>query len=208
MVRDQLAAVFEELTPAAAKTGMLFSAAIIRSIADWLQNHRIPLVVDPVMISTSGARLLAPPALDVLCRRLLPLATLITPNLSEAEVLTGTQLSSVQDLRAAAKQLYRRFDVAVLVKGGHLKGLREATDIFYDGNEELLLRAPFVRGIRTHGTGCAYSAAITAYLAAGVPLLASVSKAKQFITEAIAHSQLIGRHRALNSFWLPRLRRA
>jgi hydroxymethylpyrimidine/phosphomethylpyrimidine kinase len=208
MVRDQLAAVFEELTPTAAKTGMLFSAAIIHRIADWLQDHRIPLVVDPVIVSTSGARLLAPPALDALRRRLLPLASLITPNLSEAEVLTGTQLRSVQDLRAAAKQLYRRFGVAVLVKGGHLKGLREATDIFYDGNEELFLRAPFVRGIRTHGTGCAYSAAITAYLAAGVPLLAAVSRAKQFITQAIAQSHRIGRHRALNSFWLPHRWRA
>ncbi len=201
IVRHQLDAVFEELPPTAAKTGMLYSEAIIRVVADYLKEHQLPLIVDPVMVATSGARLLAPQAIRTLCRRLLPLATLITPNLSEAEVLTGTQLSSVEDLRRAAKELHHRFGAAVLVKGGHLKGLREAADIFYSGTEELLLSAPFVRGVRTHGSGCTYSAAITAYLASGLALAKAVARAKEFITQAITHSQRAGRHSTLNSFW-------
>ena len=156
IVRLQLAAVFEELRPTAAKTGMLYSRTLIELAAEWVRKHRLAVVVDPVMVSSSGRPLLGPGALGVLCRRLLPLATLITPNLNEAQVLTETRLGSVEDMRVAAKRLHQRFGSAVLVKGGHLKGWREAVDIFYDGKDELLLSAPFVRGIRTHGTGCTY----------------------------------------------------
>lgn len=201
IVRDQLSAVFGELPPAAAKTGMLHSAGIIQAVAECLRCHRIPLVVDPVMVSTSKATLLEARAIKVLCRELLPLATLITPNLNEAEVLLGGKISSIENLRTAAKDLYRRFGSAALVKGGHLRGHKEAVDIFYDGNQELLLSAPFVRGIRTHGTGCTYSAAITGYLAKGFSLAESVAKGKEFITQAIAQSQVAGGHCVLNSFW-------
>jgi hydroxymethylpyrimidine/phosphomethylpyrimidine kinase len=201
IVRGQLSAVFDELAPAAAKTGMLYSGAIIHTVAEFFRRHRIPLVVDPVMVSTSKARLVEPNAIRILCRQLLPLARLVTPNLCEAEVLLGGKLTSVEDLRKAAKEMHRRFGTAALIKGGHLRGLKEAVDIFYDGNQELLLRAPFVRGIKTHGTGCTYSAAITAYLAKGLSLVESVAKAKEFITQAIAQSQAIGRHSVLNFFW-------
>jgi hydroxymethylpyrimidine/phosphomethylpyrimidine kinase len=201
MVRNQLAALFEELSPAAAKTGMLYSAEIIRLVAKFFRVRTIPLIVDPVMVSTSGARLLQPAAVQVLCRQLLPLATLVTPNLSEAEILLDAKLTSVEDLRRAAKELYRRFGSAALVKGGHLRGLREAIDIFYDGRDELLLSAPFVRGLHTHGTGCTYSAAIAGYLAKGVSLAPAVVKAKEFMTQAIAQSQTAGEHSVLNSFW-------
>jgi hydroxymethylpyrimidine/phosphomethylpyrimidine kinase len=200
-VRSQLIAVFEELAPAAAKTGMLYSKAIVRVVAEFFRDRTVPLVVDPVMVSTSGARLLEPAAIQVLCRQLLPLATLVTPNLSEAEILLDVRLSSVEDLRQAAKKLYHRFGTAALVKGGHLRGLNEAVDIFYDGSEELLLSAPFVRGLHTHGTGCAYSAAIAAYLAAGLPLASAVTRAKEFVTQAIAQSQAAGQHSVLNSSW-------
>jgi hydroxymethylpyrimidine/phosphomethylpyrimidine kinase len=104
-------------------------------------------------------------------------------------------------MRRAARELHDRFDCAVLVKGGHLHSGREATDIFYDGKTELLLSAPFVRGISTHGTGCTYSAAITAYLALGHPLPTAVVAAKEFITQAIARSVRAGRHDVLNPFW-------
>ena len=207
MVRSQLAAVFEELAPAAAKTGMLYSTSIIESVAEWLRKNDVPLVVDPVIVSTSGTRLLAPAAFDALCRHLLPLATLITPNLNEAELLCGVRPKSAEDLRVAAKQLYRRFGAAVLVKGGHLRGLREAVDIFYDGRQELLLSAPFVPGVRTHGTGCTYSAAVAGYLAAGLPLAESVTKAKQFITQAIAQGQWVHGHYVLD-YSRPEPRRA
>lgn len=201
IVREQLQAVFQELRPEAAKTGMLYSRGLIALIAEWVRKRRLTLVVDPVMVSTSGRRLLGSGAIEMLCQRLLPEATLLTPNLPEAEALTGKPLRSVEDLRGAAKSLQRRFGPAVLVKGGHLKGLRQAVDIYYDGKEELLLSAPFVRGLKTHGTGCTYSAAITAYLARGLALGESVYQAKQFVTQAIAQSQLAGSHNVLNSFW-------
>lgn len=197
-LRLQLDAVFDGLRPAAAKTGMLCSATLIRAVAAFLLSHpRLPLVVDPVMVSTSGAALLDPKAVDVLCSELLPLAALVTPNLPEAEVLTGKRLRSVEDLRAAAKELHRRFGCAVLVKGGHLRGYREAVDIYHDGRQELLLRARSIKAGKTHGTGCTYSAAITAHLAQGRPLSQAVSLAKEYITQAIAHSRLAGRYHVL-----------
>jgi hydroxymethylpyrimidine/phosphomethylpyrimidine kinase len=202
IVRQQMAAVFEELSPAAVKTGMLYSAGIIRVVADFFKNKRgIPLVVDPVMISTSGAPLLKSSAIQLMKTRLLPLATLVTPNLDEAEILTGRDLKSVEDLRRAAKQIHREFGCAALVKGGHLHHSKEAVDIFFDGKNELLLSAPFVKGVHTHGTGCTYSAAITAFLARGYKLPHAVTEAKEYISQAIAGSRAIGRHSTLNSFW-------
>ncbi len=202
MVRLQLEAVFDELRPAAAKTGMLLSSPIIREVASFFAQHRqVPLVVDPVMVSTSGARLLNLGAVRLLMSDLLPRAALITPNLHEAEILAGRTLRSVEDLRAAARDLHELFGSAVLVKGGHLRGLREAVDIFYDGRQELLLTAPFVTGVSTHGTGCTYSAAITAWLVRGLPLAQAVRRAKEFITNAITQSQRTARHSVLNSFW-------
>jgi hydroxymethylpyrimidine/phosphomethylpyrimidine kinase len=153
------------------------------------------------MVATSGAQLLKPAALTALRTQLLPLATLITPNLQEAESLIQARLCSVEDLRAAARQLHRQFDCAALVKGGHLRGLKDAVDIYYDGREELLLSAPFVRGVSTHGTGCTYSAAITAYLARGLSLSHAVRQAKEYITQAIARSQRARGHSILNHFW-------
>ncbi len=201
-VRLQLEAIFDELKPAAAKTGMLYSAAIIRTVAKFFAlRNKVPLVVDPVMVSTSGARLLSAGAERALMDELLPRATLITPNLQEAEVLTGRRLRSIEDLRWAGRQLRERFGCAALLKGGHLRGLKEAADVFYDGKIELLLTAPFVRGVSTHGTGCTYSAAITAWLARGQTLTQAAQRAKEFITGAIAQSQQTARHSLLNSFW-------
>jgi hydroxymethylpyrimidine/phosphomethylpyrimidine kinase len=201
IVRRQIEAVFDELPPAAVKTGMLYSAPIIRTVAKSLRRHRgVPLVVDPVMVSTSGAQLLKPAAVRALCAQLLPLATVVTPNLDEAEILVGEKLRSVPDLRAAARELHRRFGCAALVKGGHLRGLREAVDIFYDGRQELLLSAPFVRGVSTHGTGCTYSAAIAGYLARGCRLTKAVEQAKEYITQAIARTQTAAGNSILN--WL------
>ena len=200
-VRRQLEAVFSGLPPAAVKTGMLHSAPIVRTVAEFLRRRNVPLVVDPVMISTSGARLLLPPAVKAMCDNLLPLATVVTPNLDEAAALTGIKLQKVEDLRKAAKALRHRFGCAALVKGGHLRGLKEAVDIFYDGRQELLLTAPFIPGISTHGTGCTYSAALTGWLARGSSLTDAVVRAKTFITQAIVQSQRVGHQSVLNSFW-------
>lgn len=201
MVRSQIEAVFDELPPAAVKTGMLFDAAIIREVVAWFRRPgRPPLVVDPVMVATSGARLLRPSAMRALRDQLLPLAALITPNLDEASLLTGTNLHSIEDLRGAARTLRARHGCAVLVKGGHLRG-REAVDVFWDGTEELLLTAPRVLGVTTHGTGCTYSAAIAGYLALGCELGPAVRLAKEHITQAIAQSARVGRHGVLEAFW-------
>ena len=230
IVRQQIEAVLAELPPAAVKTGMLYATEIIRVVAGCLGRARLagarpergmnsasskvgekcgmnsalrsrPLVVDPVMISTSGARLLKSSAVALLKKELLPLAALVTPNLDEAELLLGRKLKSIEDLRAAAKEIHERFGCAALVKGGHLRGGKEAADIFYDGYNELLLTAPFIRGVSTHGTGCTYAAAITAYLALGHILPVAVELAKEHITQAIAEHRTVAGHAVLNNFW-------
>ena len=205
ILRRQIEAVFEELPPGAVKTGMLFSAGNIRVVADFFRRRaarpRVPLIVDPVMVSTSGGVLLKPAAVKIMKEKLLPLAAIVTPNLYEAEILTGCELASAEDLRTAAREMHASFGCAALVKGGHLRGGREAVDIFFDGRTEWLLSAPFIKGARTLGTGCTYSAAIAAYLARGCSLLQAVKRAKQFITRAIAGSYRIGKHSALNQLF-------
>jgi len=201
VVRDQLEAVLDAFQPAAVKTGMLYSAEIIRAVAETLRGKKIPLIVDPVMIATSGAVLLKPNAVRALTRDLLPLAEIVTPNLDEAEFLLGRKLRSPEDLRAAARQLHERFGCAALVKGGHLRGTATAIDFFFDGCAELLLEAPRIQGVSTHGTGCTYSAALAAHRALGLPLLQAAPAAKQFISNAIAQSVRSGHHQVLNCFW-------
>jgi hydroxymethylpyrimidine/phosphomethylpyrimidine kinase len=192
---------------------MLFSAENVRVVADFFgaraARPRVPLIVDPVLTSTSGARLLEPAAIKILKEKLLPLATLVTPNLDEVEILIGRKISSVEAMREAAREIHSRFGCAVLVKGGHLKNSlaatkrrsrevgREAVDIFFDGKTELLLSAPFVKGVCTHGTGCAYSAAICAALALGHDLPRAVEIGKRFVTASISGGYKIGRHFAL-----------
>ena len=196
MLQRQLEANFSELPPAAIKTGMLYSAQNIRTVATFLKHAGggVPLVVDPVMVSTSGTRLLAPAALAALRQCLLPLATLITPNLDEAGILAEGKISSVEMMCAAARKIHSRYGGAVLLKGGHLPGADEAIDVFYDGQRELRLAAPFIRKIATHGTGCTYSAAVCAALARGKSLPQAARLAKDFITRAIAGSRRIGEH--------------
>ena len=217
MLQRQIAAVFQELPPAAVKTGMLFSAANVRAVAGFFRNPKSEirnpkLVVDPVMVSTSGARLLEPAAIKTLREKLLPLAALVTPNLDETEILTGRWPASVEEMREAAREIHSRFGCAALVKGGHLNhspaatgrrnrgGGRDAVDIFFDGKTELLLSAPFVKGVCTHGTGCTYSAAICAALALGHDLPRAVEIGKRFVTAAISGSYKIGRCFALGNW--------
>jgi hydroxymethylpyrimidine/phosphomethylpyrimidine kinase len=201
IVCAQLEAVFEAMRPAAVKTGMLYSVGIIHAVAEFLRHRRLPLVVDPVMVSTSGAALLRPAAMKALLTELFPLASLITPNLPESEKLLARRLKSVEELRSAARELQQRFNCAALVKGGHMRGLSEAVDIFNDGAQELLLSAPFVHGVKTHGTGCTYSAAITGFLCLGFSLSEAVGRAKQYISQAIFSSQTAAGQAVLN--WSP-----
>ncbi len=198
LVQEQLRAV-AVFRPRAAKTGMLLSTGIIRAVAQFFHSNRpIQLVVDPVMIATSGARLLERPAKKALEDELLPLATLVTPNVPEAEALTGLKLRDPEDLRAAARKLHRQFGCAALVKGGHLQTGPTAIDVFYDGKEEFLLEAARAKGVATHGTGCTFAAAITAHLARGAKPAAAVTAAKGFVTNAIHRSVRAGGFAVLN----------
>lgn len=200
IVRKQIEAVFDQLAPKAVKTGMLYSKQIIRTVASYFSEPgHPPLIVDPVMISTSGKPLLKADAINVLCRELLPKATLVTPNIYEAEILTDEEVNSVEGLRTVAKIIYERFGCGALVKGGHLRNSKEAIDVFYNGKQHTLVSSAFIRGIRTHGTGCTYSAAIAAYLAQGFPLLKAIQKAKQYISQAIAGSKRANGSWILNS---------
>ena len=196
IIRAQLQAVFEELRPRAVKTGMLYSVEIVREVARFLQGEgRLPLVVDPVMVSTSGARLMEAGAVLALSEELLSMAALMTPNLHEAALLVGRKIGSVEEMRWVAKELQRRFGCAVLVKGGHLGGMKQAVDVFYNGRDELLLSAPFVRGVKTHGTGCTFASALLAQLAAGRGLIEAATLAKAYVTKAIEKGYPVGKGR-------------
>jgi len=199
ILRRQIEAVFQEIPPSAIKTGMLLSSENIQVAAKYLNDKKIPLVVDPVMVSTSGANLLQPGALTALKERLLPLAALVTPNLPEAESLSGCKIASIDEMDSAARKIHSLFGCAVLLKGGHLREARQASDIFFDGKIRLRLSAPFVKGVRTHGTGCVYSAAICAALALGQALPQAVQTGKKFVTRAIQDSYRIGKHFALGT---------
>lgn len=201
MVDKQIKAVCEGFPVAAAKTGMLYSASIIKTVAADDIRQGIPiLVVDPVMVAASGARLLKEDAIDALCRELLPQARVVTPNLHEAEILLGRKIKSHDELRAAAREIGDRFDVAVVVKGGHLPG-EEVIDVLYDEGEEFVLTGPRISAPESHGAGCAFSAAITACLAKGMLLSDAVLKAKDFVRQALELAEPVGRHHPLNFFW-------
>lgn len=195
MVGLQITTVCEAFRVAAAKTGMLFSASIIRVVAKTLTAVAVPaLVVDPVMVATSGARLLREDAVNALCSRLLPLATVITPNVPEAETLCGFRITSVDGLKRAAREIGARFGTACVVKGGHLPGNR-VFDALFDasqssrGGSEKVYSARRVSNAGTHGTGCVFSAALTAYLARGETLAESVRRAKRFVGLVLRHGK-------------------
>ena len=186
----QARAAVEDIPPQAAKTGALGDVAIVEAVAGLAADFRFPLVVDPVMISKHGAPLMAEAAREALLGRLLRHATLVTPNLPEAAALCGHAVEDVQSMREAARRIHGLCGAAVLVKGGHLSG--EAVDILYDGVEFSDFSAPRFDSPNTHGTGCTYSAAITAGLALGLGLKEAVERAKAFISAAIAGNPGLG----------------
>jgi hydroxymethylpyrimidine/phosphomethylpyrimidine kinase len=190
LVRRQIAAVVEDIGVQAAKTGMLSNAAIIATVAEAVRAYDLRLlVVDPVMVAKGGARLLRDDAVDALREKLIPLAAVVTPNLPEAEVLLGREISTLDERRTAARDIVAMGAGAAIVKGGHAE---DATDVFFDGSQMVELRAKRIATSNTHGSGCVFSAAITAMLARGADPLEAASRAKSFITEAIASSLEIG----------------
>jgi len=190
LVQEQIAAVIEDIPPAAAKTGALGSAEVVEAVARAAADFAFPLVVDPVMVSKHGLALLPPDAVRAIRELLLPRAALATPNVPEAEALTGTAIRSLDDVRRAACLIHAMGARAVLIKGGHLES--DATDVLFDGAEYREFPAPRIATRHTHGTGCTYSAAITAGLAAGVKLGEAVARAKRFIHEAIRGNPGLG----------------
>jgi hydroxymethylpyrimidine/phosphomethylpyrimidine kinase len=191
-VADQIRAVVGDIGVDAAKTGMLASAAIVEAVAEAAAETQLPLiVVDPVSVSKHGHPLLADDAVDALRRLLLPLATLVTPNLPEAAGLAGFEVSTPDDMRRAGAAILALGPRAVLVKGGHLEGDR-ARDLFADGSGEEWIDAERIDTPHTHGTGCTLSAAIAAHLARGVSLPVAVREGKDFVTEAIRHALPLG----------------
>lgn len=186
----QIEAVLLDIPPQAAKTGALGNEAVLRAVARLARKFRFPLVVDPVMVSKHGAPLFRPSAVRAFIRELLPHATLVTPNLCEAAVLSGIKVFDPESMEKAARLIAGFGPQAVLVKGGHLRG--EAIDLFFQNGKVRLLRAARIRTRHTHGTGCTYSAAITAGLAKGKDLLAAVRIAKKFITGAIRTAPGLG----------------
>lgn len=190
LITEQLRAVLEDIPPAAAKTGALGTAEIVRAVARAAAGFTFPLVVDPVMISKHGLALMAEEAKAALIEDLLPRAFLVTPNVPEAEALTGFSVKHLDDMRRAAERIRALGPKAVLVKGGHLGEV--STDVLFDGESWHEFGSPRIASRHTHGTGCTLSAAITAGLAMERPLEAAVARAKRFITEAIRTSPGLG----------------
>ncbi len=200
-VAEQIACCLQGMRGVPVKTGMLHAAPIIRAASRSLKAAGRAcgfVTVDPVMIATSGRRLLRADAIHALEDLLADLADLVTPNMDEVEILAGRRIATPAEAEEAARRLGRRFGCAVLLKGGHGRDPRRASDFFWDGRSGVWLHAPRIQGVRTHGTGCACSAAITAGLARGLPLAEAVRRAKRFVTRAIRGSLRFGPWMALN----------
>lgn len=193
MVYEQIRTVHEDMGIDAAKTGMLSNTDIIASVSQAVKNFEIKLVVDPVMVAKSGARLLREDAVDALKNQLLPLALIVTPNAFEAEILAGFKVESIQDAEKAARVIHEKYGVpAVVVKGGHLKHEEVVDVLYYNGEIHYLRSQRFPHGC-FHGAGCAYSAAITAFLAKGYSVVEAVKASKSFIDVAIERGLKVGK---------------
>ena len=187
----QIEAVVTDIGVDAVKTGMLSSSAIVETVAQELGRHGIEnLVVDPVMVAKSGDSLLRQEAVDSLKTHLVPLAALVTPNVPEAETITGLQITTGEDMREAARRIIALGARAVVVKGGHLDG--PATDLLYDGSEFTEFTSERFDTVNTHGTGCTFASAAAAGLAQGKSVLDAVAQAKEYVTEAIRNSYPLG----------------
>jgi hydroxymethylpyrimidine/phosphomethylpyrimidine kinase len=191
-VARQLDAVLSDIHVDAAKAGMLLSAGIVEVVAQKVREYQIRnLVIDPVIVSTSGAPLLNRDAIATFCRTLLPLALVITPNIDEARILTGKTIATAADMEEAALQVHGMGVPYVLIKGGHMAG-EEVTDVLFDGTDFSHFRSNRIHSRDTHGTGCVLSAAITAELATGKGIKEAVPAAREFVLEAIRHGLRLG----------------
>ena len=207
LVERQLCAVMCDIRPSAIKTGMLGNAEVVAAIADILSSYpRVPLVVDPIIVATSGDSLMQQGTLQVLVDRLIPLASLLTPNLPEAETLAGMSIRSVGDIHKVAQRILDFGCQAVLVKGGHASGKTKTDWLFTQSGVIKSFSAQTITTLNTHGTGCTLSAAITAYLARGLDLVCAVDKGKRYLSQAIKAGAEVTTghgHGPLNHFFHP-----
>lgn len=192
IIKKQIQAVVEDIGIDAGKTGMLHTKEIVKTVASKVSQYQFPLVVDPVMVAKSGVPLMEPEAVDSLKAHLLPLATVVTPNRSEAEKLTDITIENIRNAKTAAKEISEMGPEAVVIKGGHLN-LQYATDVLYHKGKYEILKTPWLDMKTTHGTGCSFSAAIAAELARGKDVLLSVRKAKKFTALAIKFGLTLGK---------------
>ncbi len=191
-IRSQFDAVLGDMKVSAAKTGMLFSAEIIRAVAEKFDEYGVGnIIVDPVMVSKSNARLLREDAIQTLIDTLLPVSYAVTPNIPEAEILSGIKIKGPDDVEEAAKRIYEITGSMPLIKGGHLEG--EPVDTFYDGSNYFKFQGKRINTKNTHGTGDTLSSAMVSYLAKGIPLKESIGKAKEYVEGAITYSFPTGR---------------
>lgn len=201
MIKNQIDAVFEDIEVDAVKVGMLSDSVCMNTVAEKLLQYKPQfVVVDPVMIAKGGHALMQEDALSTLIEKIIPLSYILTPNIPEAETITGMKISGLEEMKKAAEKIYSMGAENVLIKGGHLDG--DALDVLFDGKEFHTFSAERINTKNTHGTGCTYSSAIAANLAKGVPLVLAVAKAKAFVTTAIEHSLELGKgHGPTNHFY-------
>ena len=193
-LQKQLDAVFSDIFPEAVKIGMLSSKSLIEAIADTLERYKAKnIVVDPVMVSTSGSKLIEDDAIETMCERLFPLAAVITPNIPEAEILSGIKITTAEDMIEASKIINEKYSCAVLCKGGH--SLNDANDLLYDGKNIRWFEGKRIDNPNTHGTGCTLSSAIASNLAKGYSMEESIENSKRYISEAMSEMLDLGHGR-------------
>lgn len=196
-IEKQILAVLEFFPVSAAKTGMLFTKEIIQFVAKVMKDRKFPLVIDPVMVATSGAKLLKDDAIDVMQKELLPISDLITPNADEASLLLGKKVTR-ENMKDIVTELFENFHVPVLLKGGHLERNGTVVDMLFDGKDFYELETAYIFDKNTHGTGCTYSAAITAQLAKRFSLREAIQKAREYLHKTIEQSLNVGKVTTLN----------
>lgn len=207
MVSAQIAAVWNAFRVRGVKTGMLYSAAIIEAVAEGMAERRPPvLVVDPVMVAGSGARLLQPDAVQALQDRLLPLAGVVTPNIAEAEILAQTAIADLAAQQRAAAAIARRWGVACIVKGGHLDSGDQVNNVVVWQDRVQVLPSPRLQGAKTHGTGCTFAAAVTAAMVCGADVMAAAAWAADAVAAALKQRPLVGAYQPLNWRAIPEFR--
>lgn len=198
LLEKQISVVLEYFPIAYAKSGMLFSKDIIQIVVQIIKKYKIKLICDPVMIATSGSKLLKEDAIDLIKEELIPLSYLITPNSDEASLLLNKEIKNSGDMESASRELFNLYKVPILLKGGHLRENKKLKDILFDGRELSVFPSEYIEKVSTHGTGCTYSSAITAYLALGYDLKTSVLYSKSYLHNTILNSINLGKSTSLN----------